>query len=74
MTYDYSKLNGRIVEIFKTRYAFAKAMGWSNHTMSAKLHNKIPWRQKDIEKAVNLLSVDKREIGDYFFTLEVKTS
>ncbi len=74
MTYDYSKLNGKIVEIYKTRYAFAKAMGWSNHTMSCKLNNKVPWRQADIEKAIGLLSVDRRDVGDYFFTKEVKSA
>ena len=74
MTYDYSKLNGRIIEKYKTRYAFAKEMGWSNETMSKKLNNRVPWRQKDIEKAVASLSIEKDDIGAYFFTVEVKTS
>lgn len=72
MTYDYSKLNGKIVEVYNTRYRFAEAMGWSNHTMSCKLNNKVPWRQADIEKAVRLLSINKSDIGDYFFAVEVQ--
>ena len=72
MTYDYSKLNGRIVEVFGNRYTFAKAMGWSNNNLSLKLNNKGSWQQKDIVKAVDLLSVDKNEIGDYFFALKVQ--
>lgn len=72
MTYDYSKLNGRIVEKYKTRQTFAGEMGWSSETMSKKLNNKVPWKQSDIEKAVDYLSIDKDDIGTYFFTLEVQ--
>lgn len=71
MAYDYSKLIGKIVEVYKTRYAFAKKMGWSSKTMSSKLNNKVLWRQDDIRKAITLLSIDPSEIGDYFFTMEV---
>lgn len=72
MTYDYSKLNGKIVEVYNTRYRFAEAMGWSNHTMSCKLNNKVPWRQADIEKALGLLFIDRKEVGDYFFNVKVQ--
>lgn len=36
MAFDYSKLDGKITEICKTRGNFAAAMGISEHTISAK--------------------------------------
>lgn len=72
MTYDYSKLNGKIVEVCNNRYSFAKEMGWSTNTLSIRLNNKAPWRQQDIEKAVDVLSIDRNDIADYFFTLKVQ--
>ena len=39
LEYNYSKLRGRIVEIFETQQNFAKEMGWSEHTLSSKLNH-----------------------------------
>lgn len=36
MAFDYSKLDGKITGICKTRGNFAAAMGISEHTISAK--------------------------------------
>lgn len=72
MTYDYSKLNCRIVERYGTRKEFGKAMGWSEHTISCKLTNKVAWKQADITKAVDLLGIEKNDIGIYFFKLKVQ--
>ncbi len=52
MSYDYSKLNGRIVEICGTSKTFAKLMGVSERTLSLKLNNQVPFKQTDIEKAI----------------------
>lgn len=71
MTYDYSKLNGRIVERFGTKRAFAKAMGRSEAAMSAKLTNKVSWRQDDIRKAVEVLGIEDKDICGYFFDVKV---
>ncbi len=67
MTFNYSKLNGKIVEIFGSRGAFAKAMGWSMRTTSLKLNNKVSWTQKDISKACVLLNLTANQIDRYFF-------
>ena len=72
MAFDYSKLRGKIREIFKTQSNFAKAMGMSDTSLSAKLNNNIEFSQREIEKAIELLKVTNEEIPVYFFTLEVQ--
>ena len=54
MAFDYSKLRGKIVEIFGTQSCFAVAMGWSERTLSLKLNGLRTWKQPDICKAVKL--------------------
>jgi len=70
--FDYSKLKGRIREIFDTQSAFAEAMGMSTTSLSAKLNNKIEFSQKEMDKASNLLKIKKEEIPVYFFTPKVQ--
>ena len=36
--FDYSKLEGKIMEIYKTNYKFAEAIGISKASISAKLN------------------------------------
>lgn len=72
MTFDYSKLKGRIVEKFGNNSEFAAAMGWSLVTNSKKLSNKVMWQQDEILKAIELLSLKITDIIIYFFTKEVK--
>ena len=72
--FDYSKLKGRIREIFDTQSAFAEAMGMSTTSLSAKLNNKIEFSQKEINKACDLLKIKKEEIPVYFFTPKVQES
>lgn len=68
MAYDYSKLNGKIIEIFGTRRKFAEEMNLSERTISLKLNNKIPWKQTEIQRAMEILNFQVEEIQDYFFT------
>jgi len=70
--FDYSKLRGKIREIFKTQSAFAEAMGISSTSLSAKLNNKIEFSQKEIDRAVDLLKIEKEDIPAYFFTPKVQ--
>lgn len=70
--FDYSKLKGRIREIFDTQSAFADAMGISAITLSAKLNNKFQWKSSEIDKACELLKIAKEEIPIYFFTPKVE--
>ena len=71
MTYDYSKLNGRIIEVCGTSKTFAKLMGLSERTVSLKLSNKRSFKQSDIEKAKDILNLKGKDIDQYFFTKKV---
>ncbi len=72
--YDYSKLMGKIIETFKTRQAFANAIGRSEKSVSDKLNNKVAWTQLEMNKAVEALNLKFSDIPDYFFTLLVQNN
>lgn len=71
MSFDYSKLRGKIKEVFGTQEHFANAMGMSNTSVSLKLNNQREWTQREIDKAAKLLDIEDYEITLYFFTLKV---
>ena len=48
MKFDYSKLNGRITEIFNSQKKFAKAMDLSERSISLKLNNQRYWKNNEI--------------------------
>lgn len=68
MAFDYSKLRGRIREIYSTQENFANAMDIGLTTLSHKLNNRVYWTQPEINKACNLLSIKDDEVTAYFFT------
>ena len=68
--FNYSKLRGKIKEVFDTEAIFAKKMGISTTSLSQKLNNKVEFSQKEIEKAIELLHISKEEIPVYFFTVK----
>lgn len=72
MAFDYRKLRGRIVEIFGSQSEFAKAMKWSERTLSLKMTGKRPWKQRDICKAIELLELSEEDIPAYFFKVDVQ--
>lgn len=72
MSFEYSKLRGKIKEVFNTQEAFAEAMEMSTTSISAKLNNKVTWSQKEIDKASEVLSIPKDKIPIYFFTPKVQ--
>lgn len=72
MAFDYSKLKGKIVEVFNTQICFADAMGWSERTLSLKMNGIRAWKQPDICKAISLLKLTTEDIPAYFFTLKVQ--
>ena len=67
MAFNYNKLRGKIVEIYGSQIEFAKAMKWSEKTLSLKLNGKVPWKQTDIMTAVQILGLSESDIQDYFF-------
>lgn len=68
MAFDYSKLRGKIREIYKTQEAFANAMGCSTATISSKLNCNVDFTQDEIAKAVAALRLSMEDIPTYFFT------
>ena len=72
MAFNYNKLRGKIVEIYGSQIEFAKAMKWSEKTLSLKLNGKVPWKQTDIMTAVQILRLSESDIQDYFFAVEVQ--
>lgn len=73
MSFDYSKLSGRIVQKFGTQFCFAEAIGLSERSVSLKLNSKVGWKQSEISKACDVLGIRVDEIPDYFFTAKVQS-
>lgn len=73
MAFDYKKLRGKIVEVFGTQCEFAKAIGWSERTLSLKMNGSRTWKQTDICKAIKLLGLSGEDIPIYFFTPKVQS-
>lgn len=70
MEFDYSRLRGKIKEVYKTEYAFCHAMDcMAKSTLSLKLNGKTEWSQEEMYKATQLLSEPVSKIGYYFFCL-----
>lgn len=71
MDYDYSKMQGKIREVYGTQRSFADAMGIALVTLNLKLNNKSEWTQAEMESAMELLHIPRNKVKDYFFTHKV---
>lgn len=69
--YDYSKLNGKIKEVYRTQEAFAKKIGIGTVSLNKRLNNKLEFSQTEMLDACEALGVEKEEIPTYFFTPKV---
>ena len=72
MEYDYSKLKGRIIEVYETQGNFANAMGKTQETLSKKLNNIRRFDQNEITLAIQLLNISPEDINSYFFKQKVQ--
>ncbi|MEY8282897.1 DUF739 family protein [Lachnospiraceae bacterium 50-23] len=72
MSFDYSKLCGRIREKFGTQAEFSRVMNMSERTLSLKLSGKRAWTQPDIGKAIKCLDLSESDIPVYFFKRKVQ--
>lgn len=70
--FDYSKLKGKIKEVFGTQSAFAKTMGLSGVSLSSKLNGLTQFTQAEMNKACMLLEIPLNQLPVYFFTPKVK--
>lgn len=74
MSFDYSSLLGKIVEVYGTQANFAEAMGLSERSISLKLNNKVRWKDTEIITVANLLDIEAEDIPKYFFKVKVQSS
>lgn len=65
--FDYSKLYGKIREVFGTQEAFADAMELSRSAVNKRLMQSIEWKSLEIVKACDLLGIDLTDAHLYFF-------
>lgn len=72
MTFDYSKLKGKIKEKCGTCSNFAKSLGCSANTLSAKINNSSDFSQTEIIKSIDILKLKREDISIYFFTPKVQ--
>ena len=72
MSFDFSKLLGRIKEFGFTQKTLAKGIGISSSTLSAKLNNKNAFTVTEIACICRVLDISKLEVGKYFFTEKVQ--
>lgn len=68
MNWNYSKLRGRIKEIFGTQEAFAKAIGISSVSLSQRLNNVLEFTQEEIFNSCEVLNIPLTDMMSYFFT------
>lgn len=65
--FDYSKLRGKIKEVYKTESSFARALGISSVSLSKRLNNQIGFDSPEMHHACELLSIPLEEAPKYFF-------
>ena len=72
MEFDYSKLHGKIVEVYGSNSKFSKhVLKLSKTSFSKKMNSKVAFKQKEILKCCSALNIRTCDIGSYFFTLKV---
>lgn len=71
MGFSYSKLRGRIVEMYGSQKEFSKAVSLSEQSITAKLNGRSDFSQDDIIQWSNALQIGLGDIGAYFFNQEL---
>lgn len=67
MSYDYSKLLGRLREKGFTQSELAAKIGLSECTLNKKLKSKSEFKQSEMRSIMNLMDVELDEVSSYFF-------
>jgi hypothetical protein len=70
--FDYSNLKKEIAKQYKTRRAFARAMGLPENSVYRKLNGKAYWKQREIVAASMLLDIPFYLMPAYFFNVDTK--
>lgn len=72
MQFDYSRLRGKIREVFSTEASFASALGMGRVSLSQRLNNNLEFSATEIRKSCSLLGITSAEIPEYFFAEKVQ--
>ena len=70
----YPKLRGRIVEKYGSQTEFARKIGKTDQTVTAKLNGKSGFSREDIIEWGRALELTETEVGAYFFAQELSKS
>jgi len=72
VAFNLAKLNGRVVERFGTRAAFAEASGISPGKLYPRLQGTVPFDTAEVAHIIRpeLLDIPPEEIPEYFFNTE----
>lgn len=70
--FDYSKLRGKIKEVFGTQDAYANAIGLGRVSVSMRLNNQLEFSQQDMFKSADVLGFPRSQIPEYFFAEKVQ--
>lgn len=68
MSFNHSKLLGKMRECGYTQEKLAEAIKMNKSTLSQKLTNKSHFGADEIDKICELLNISREDIGIYFFT------
>lgn len=66
MSFNYSKLRGRIYEKYDSMSAFATALGKSKQTVTMKMSGVVKFSQEDIVNWSKLLDISPEQYGLFF--------
>lgn len=74
MSLKMLELKGRIVQKFGSQGRFAKHIGKTEQTVTAKLNGRSQFSQDDILEWCNALDIEADEVGRYFFAHKLSNS
>ena len=67
MSRENLRLRGRIIQKYGSQSAFAKHLGKTEQTITAKLNGRSQFSQDDILNWCNALDIVAGDVGEYFF-------
>lgn len=67
MSRENLRLRGRIIQKYGSQSAFAKHLGKTEQTITAKLNGRSQFSQDDILNWCNALDIVADDVGEYFF-------
>lgn len=74
MSFDYSKLKGRIREIYGTYENLLPKLTMSEATLSRKLNGKSYFDNQEMLELSDALDIDKDEFEHYFFKMKERVA